>query len=52
MEGEVTKEIIDKYMDLSDCEKDHNKDKYGYVVCLKCGQFNQLGSKQKKHRSH
>lgn len=31
--------ILDKYMDLSDCEKDNNKDKYGYRVCLKCGEI-------------
>lgn len=30
---------IDKYMDLSDCEKDMNPDKFGYKVCLDCGEL-------------
>lgn len=33
--------ILDKYTDLSDCEKDSNKDKYGYEVCLHCGEFSE-----------
>jgi hypothetical protein len=28
---------IEKYVDLSDCERDMNKDKFGYKVCLTCG---------------
>lgn len=32
---------IDKYMDLSECESDMNKDKYGYNVCLDCGEISE-----------
>lgn len=31
--------IIDKYLDLSTCERDMNRDKYGYRVCAKCGEL-------------
>jgi Lecithin retinol acyltransferase len=31
--------IIDKYLDLSTCESDMNPDKYGYEVCLTCGEI-------------
>lgn len=30
---------IDKYMDLSDCERCMNQDKFGYKVCLDCGRI-------------
>lgn len=33
--------LLDKYTDLSDCEKDSNKDKYGYKVCLDCGDISE-----------
>lgn len=29
---------VDKYMDLSDCERDMHSDKPGYKVCLDCGE--------------
>lgn len=39
--------IIDKYMDLSDCERDMNRDKYGYSVCLCCGELFEHNSKKR-----
>lgn len=29
----------DKYLDLSECESGMNKDKFGYKVCLDCGEM-------------
>lgn len=41
--------IIDKYLDLSTCERDMNQDKYGYVVCLKCGVIQSNDSRRGNH---